>query len=300
MKQFSFCLLLLAVGAICEIDESCTVQDDRAVNAKPLTGKCRAKNDCIKSGLAAVSKDSAGEKLCSGDELIQCCIEIKCGSNKCRNNVEDGSNPCTTGSYQPNFRTHLYCPYTSAEDKVQCCVEKKYGLELRQVFPQDSQTLDPSSLVASASTKAGAAALLPLEPASMPQTICSPPVTHNTDLDGNSRELTIDEIENDGPCYTPPPPSSDVNRNPSVTVNSDPNFPIPNKVPDGKVEFLTQKDVHGAGEDNDFRGGGPAGTTFKLGGENSATEFAIWNIGNDPLRMGTVFRCRPGSRNLFC
>ncbi|MCJ1271928.1 hypothetical protein MMC22_011833, partial [Lobaria immixta] len=159
------------------------------------------------------------------------------------------------------FRTHLYCPYTSAEDKVQCCVEKKHGLELRQVFPQDPHTLEPPSLVASAPTNApGAAALLPLNPASMPQTICSPPMTHKSDLDGNSpEELTIDEIENDGPCYTPTPPSSDVNSNPLVRVNSDPNLPIISDTgPDGRTGIMPLDTVKGAGEKGDLPGNGPA------------------------------------------
>lgn len=201
------------------------------------------------------------------------------------------------------FRTHLYCPYTSAEDKVQCCVEKKHSLELRQVFPQDPQILDPPNLVASAPTKApGAAALLPLSPASMPQKICSPPMTHKPDLDGNYRdELTIDEIQEDGPCYTSTPPSSDVaNSNPLIRVNSDPDLPIPDTSADGRTIIMPLRTVKGAAEKNDFPGGGPGVMTINLDGDKGATRLVIWGIDHDSPYMGPVFNCSPESTGLFC
>lgn len=145
MKRLAFCLLLLAVGGICEIDESCSVQDVRDSvlrwvfwltrfvgqddKGKAVDGKvssqerlhqiracCNFEEFCWRRPLLWRCVLSKAFAVCihframymahyiSIDESIQCCVAIKCGSNKCRNNVDDGSNPCTTGTYQPNFR----------------------------------------------------------------------------------------------------------------------------------------------------------------------------------------------------
>ena len=103
---------------------------------KGVLGKCQKKSECMKAGLAAFSKSgrtgvsgTLEELACSGGELplpytspssppiiiradkcackkddaeVQCCVEIKCGSHNCRNNVE--SNSCAEGAYVANFR----------------------------------------------------------------------------------------------------------------------------------------------------------------------------------------------------
>lgn len=54
------------------------------------------------------------------DEEVQCCVEIKCGSHTCRNNVE--SNPCAEGAYVANFR---YVPPLHGSSVCSCFSPKR-------------------------------------------------------------------------------------------------------------------------------------------------------------------------------
>ena len=154
------------------------------------------------------------------------------------------------------FRTHLYCPYSTVEDRVQCCVEKRV-LELRQLSPEIptvATTLQTTPVSIDSGWK-------------MIQNDHSviPPLTPNqADLSGYYSAITeVDKIDPSPPLNPP----NQIAENSRYTYTQrgilDPDYPIPAKNPNGD-DVLPMSTFNGGDDggnegDIDSKGGGLAG-----------------------------------------